>query len=98
MSLCLCADGRSLHTDLDLTPFDEFLASHPEYHGLDGHDLMLKRLEYETDQRIKLEAQRKELMLRKTTTQAESRNRKNDLDNLTETLKKFIEVTSRDAS
>ena len=61
--------------------------------GLEGHDLMLKRLEDEAEQRVELEMRRKDLVNRRTATQADSKKRKNDLDNLTETLKKFIEVT-----
>lgn len=53
---------------------------------------MLKRLQDEADQRLELEAKRKDLVNRRTATQADSKKRKNDLDNLTETLKKFIEV------
>jgi Fms-interacting protein/Thoc5 len=71
---------------------EEFLALHPEYAGLEKHDLMLKRLEDEANQRVELEIRRKDLLNRRTVTQADSKKRKNDLDNLTETLKKFIEV------
>ena len=71
---------------------DEFLAAHPEFVGLEGHELMLKRLEDEAEERVELETRRKDLMNRRTATQADSKKRKNDLDNLTETLKKFIEV------
>jgi hypothetical protein len=71
---------------------EEFLALHPEYSGLEGHELMLKRLQDEADQRLELETKRKDLVNRRTATQADSKKRKNDLDNLTETLKKFIEV------
>lgn len=53
---------------------------------------MLKRLQDEADQRLELETKRKDLVNRRTATQADSKKRKNDLDNLTETLKKFIEV------
>jgi THO complex subunit 5 len=81
-----------LYTDLDLLSEEEFLAQHPEYSGLDAHELMLKRLQDEADQRVELEARRKDLVNRRTATQADSKKRKNDLDNLTETLKKFIEV------
>lgn len=85
-------DDRTLYTDLDLISEEEFFALHPEYQGLEGHDLMLKRLEDEAEQRVALESQRKDLVNRRTATQADSKKRKNDLDNLTETLKKFIEV------
>ena len=71
---------------------DEFLGLHPEYRGLEGHELMLKRLEDEAEQRVALETKRKELVNRRTATQADNKKRKNDLDNLTETLKMFIEV------
>ena len=71
---------------------EEFLAAHPEFMGLEGHELMLKRLEDEAEQRVELETRRKDLVNRRTATQADSKKRKNDLDNLTETLKKFIEV------
>jgi hypothetical protein len=71
---------------------EEFLTQHPEYVGLEGHELMLKRLEDEGQQRIELEAKRKDLVNRRTQLQADSKKRKNDLDQLTETLKKFIEV------
>ena len=71
---------------------EEFLAAHPEYVGLEGHELMLKRLEDEAEQRVELETRRKDLANRRTATQTDSKKRKNDLDNLTETLKKFIEV------
>lgn len=71
---------------------EEFLALHPEYTGLENHELMLKRLDDEADQRVELEIKRKDLVNRRTVTQADSKKRKNDLDNLTETLKKFIEV------
>jgi hypothetical protein len=71
---------------------EEFLAAHPEYVGLEGHELMLKRLEDEAEQRVELETRRKDLANRRTATQADSKKRKNDLDNLTETLRKFIEV------
>src|SRR5271170_4715189 len=53
---------------------------------------MLKRLEDEAEERVDLETRRKDLVNRRTATQADSKKRKNDLDNLTETLKKFIEV------
>jgi hypothetical protein len=86
------ADFRTLYTDLDLVREEEFLALHPEYVGLEGHELMVKRLEDEATQRIELETRRKDLVNRRTATQADSKKRKNDLDNLTETLKKFIEV------
>ena len=85
---------RTLYTDLDLISEEDFLALHPEYDGLEGHELMLKRLEDETERRVELEAKRKDLVNRRTATQADSKKRKNDLDNLTETLKKFIEVLS----
>jgi len=85
-------DDRTLYTDLDLVSEEEFFALHPEHRGLEGHDLMLKRLEDEAEQRVALESQRKELVNRRTATQADIKKRKNDLDNLTETLKKFIEV------
>jgi len=52
----------------------------------------MKRLEHEAEQRVTLEASRKDLVNRRTATQADSKKRKNDLDNLTETLKKFIDV------
>ena len=78
---------------MDLISEEEFLALHPEYSGLEGHELMLKRLEDEAEQRVELEARRKDLVNRRTATQADSKKRKNDLDNLTETLKKFIEVS-----
>ena len=78
--------------DLDLISEEEFVAQHPEYVGLDGHELMLKRLEDEAQQRIELEVKRKDLVNRRTQMQADSKKRKNDLDQLTETLKKFIEV------
>lgn len=81
-----------MYTDLDLLSEEEFLAQHPEYSGLDAHELMLKRLQDEADQRVELETRRKDLVNRRTATQADSKKRKNDLDNLTETLKKFIEV------
>ena len=71
---------------------EEFLAQHPEFSGLEGHELMLKRLQDEADQRIELETRRKDLVNRRTATQADSKKRKNDLDNLTQTLKEFIEV------
>jgi hypothetical protein len=71
---------------------DEFIAAHQEFVGLEGHELMLKRLEDEAEERVELETRRKDLMNRRTATQADSKKRKNDLDNLTETLKKFIEV------
>ena len=83
---------RTLYTDLELTNEEEFLAAHPEFVGLEGHDLMLKRLEDEAEQRVELESRRKDLANRRIATQADSKKRKNDLDNLTETLKKFIEV------
>ena len=76
-----------------LIPEEDFLRSHPEFHGLEGYDLMMKRLEDEAAQRVELETRRKELVNRRTSTQADNKKRKNDLDNLTETLKKFIEVT-----
>jgi flagellar motility protein MotE (MotC chaperone) len=82
----------TLYTELDLVSEEEFLAQHPEYSGLEGHELMLKRLQDEADQRVELETRRKDLVNRRTATQADSKKRKNDLDNLTETLKKFIEV------
>lgn len=69
------------------------MAQHPEYSGLEGHELMVKRLEDEAEQRVELETTRKDLVNRRTATQADSKKRKNDLDNLTETLKKFIEVS-----
>lgn len=87
-------DGRTLYTDVDLIDEQEFIAQHPEYIGLEGHELMVKRLEDEAQQRIELEAKRKELVNRRTQMQADSKTRKNDLDQLTETLKKFIEVLS----
>ena len=68
------------------------MAQHPEFSGLEGHELMVKRLEDEAEQRVELESRRKDLVNRRTATQADSKKRKNDLDNLTETLKKFIEV------
>jgi hypothetical protein len=71
---------------------DEFLALHPECRGLESHELTMKRLEHEAEQRVTLEASRKDLVNRRTATQADSKKRKNDLDNLTETLKKFIDV------
>jgi len=74
---------------------EEFLSLHPECVGLEGHELMLKRLEDEAEQRATLESKRKDLVNRRTATQADSKKRKNDLDNLTETLKKFIEVCCR---
>ena len=77
---------------MDLLGEDEFVAFHPEHAGLNGHELMLKRLEHEADQREELETRRKDLVNRRTATQADNKKRKNDLDNLTETLKKFIEV------
>jgi hypothetical protein len=83
---------RTLYTELDLISEEEFLVLHPEYVGLEKHELMLKRLEDEADQRVELETKRKDLVNRRTATQADSKKRKNDLDNLTETLKKFIEV------
>jgi hypothetical protein len=86
---------RTLYTELDLVSEDEFLAMHPEYSGLEGHELMLKRLEDEAEQRVELETKRKDFVSRRTATQADSKKRKNDLDNLTETLKKFIEVLFR---
>jgi flagellar motility protein MotE (MotC chaperone) len=85
--------GRTLYTSLDLLSAEEFLAIHPEHAELEGHELMLKRLEHESDQRNELDAKRKDLASRRTATQADSKKRKNDLDNLTETLKKFIEVS-----
>jgi hypothetical protein len=85
-------DGSTLYTDVDLIDEQEFVAQHPEYIGLEGHELMVKRLEDEAQQRIELEAKRKELLNRRTQMQADSKTRKNDLDQLTETLKKFIEV------
>jgi THO complex subunit 5 len=93
-SLCLEDGlmGSTLYTELDLMSEEEFLAHHPEYSGLEGHELMLKRLQDEADQRVELETRRKDLVNRRTATQADSKKRKNDLDNLTETLKKFIEV------
>jgi THO complex subunit 5 len=81
-----------LYTDLDLISEEEFIAQHPEFQGLEGHELMLKRLENEAEQRVELEAKKKELVHRRGATQADNKKRKNDLDNLTETLKKFIEV------
>jgi len=78
--------------DLDLISEEEFVAQHPEYVSLEGHDLMLKRLEDEAQQRIELEGKRRDLVNRRTQMQADSKKRKNDLDQLTETLKKFIEV------
>jgi Fms-interacting protein/Thoc5 len=87
-------DGSTLYTDVDLIDEQEFVAQHPEYIGLEGHELMVKRLEDEAQQRIELEAKRKELLNRRTQMQADSKTRKNDLDQLTETLKKFIEVLS----
>jgi hypothetical protein len=87
-------DGSTLYTDVDLIDEQEFVAQHPEYIGLEGHELMVKRLEDEAQQRIELEAKRKELVNRRTQMQADSKTRKNDLDQLTETLKKFIEVPS----
>jgi THO complex subunit 5 len=90
--------GRTLHTELDLVSEEEFLVLHPEYSGLEGHELMLKRLQDEADQRVELETRRKDLVNRRTATQADSKKRKNDLDNLTETLKKFIEVPDWDLS
>ena len=78
---------------MDLISEEEFLARHPEYSGLEGHELILKRLEDEAEQRVELETRRKDLVNRRTATQADSKKRKNDLDNLTETLKKFIEVS-----
>jgi hypothetical protein len=86
-------DCRTLYTDLDLISEEEFFAKHPEYEGLDGHELMLKRLEDEAEQRVELETRRKELAHRRAVTQTDNKKRKNDLDNLTETLKKFIEVS-----
>jgi len=86
------ANFSTLYTDLDLISEDEFFALHPEFQGLEGHELMLKRLEDEAEQRVELETRRKDLVNRRTATQADSKKRKNDLDNLTETLKKFIEV------
>ena len=71
---------------------EEFIALHTEFAGLEGHELMVKRLEDEAEQRITLESKRKDLVNRRTAAQADSKKRKNDLDNLTETLKKFIEV------
>jgi THO complex subunit 5 len=87
--------GSTLYTSLDLLSEEEFLAAHSELAGLEGHELMLKRLEHEAEQRVELEAKRKELVSRRTATQADSKKRKNDLDNLTETLKKFIEVCAK---
>jgi THO complex subunit 5 len=86
-------NNRTLYTDLDLISEEEFIALHPEFEGLEGHELMLKRLEDESEQRVELEARRKELVNRRAVTQADNKKRKNDLDNLTETLKKFIEVS-----
>ena len=83
---------RTLYTDLDLVSEEEFLVQHPEFSGLERHELMVKRLEDEAEQRVELETRRKDLVNRRTATQADSKKRKNDLDNLTETLKKFIEV------
>ena len=80
-----------MYTELELVSEEEFLEAHPEFVGLEGHDLMMKRLEDEASQRVELETQRKDLMNRRTATQADNKKRKNDLDNLTETLKKFIE-------
>jgi hypothetical protein len=82
----------TLYTDLELVSEEEFLGAHPEFVGLEGHELMLKRLEDEAEERVDLETKRKDLVNRRTATQADSKKRKNDLDNLTETLKKFIEV------
>lgn len=83
---------RTLYTDLDLIDQEEFVSQHPECVGIEGHELMLMRLEDEAHQRIELEAKRKDLVNRRTQMQADSKKRKNDLDQLTETLKKFIEV------
>lgn len=77
---------------MDLISEEEFLVQRPEFSGLEGHELMVKRLEDEAEQRVELETRRKDLVNRRTATQADSKKRKNDLDNLTETLKKFIEV------
>jgi len=87
---------RTLYMDLDLISEEEFVAQHPEYVGLEGHELMLKRLEDEAQQRIELEMKRKDLVNRRTQMQADSKKRKNDLDQLTETLRKFIEVPPTD--
>jgi hypothetical protein len=82
----------TLYTSMDLQSEEEFLASHPKFSGLEGHELMLIRLEHEAAEREELETKRKDLVNRRTATQADNKKRKNDLDNLTETLKKFIEV------
>jgi Fms-interacting protein/Thoc5 len=87
------SNTRTLYTDVDLIGEEEFLELHPEFIGLEGYDLMMKRLEDEAEQRVELEARRKELVNRRATTQLNNSKRKADLDNLTETLKKFIEVS-----
>ncbi|KAI5849985.1 Fms-interacting protein-domain-containing protein [Tricharina praecox] len=86
-----CIDFPHKYTSLPLISEEEFLAAHPEHAEMDAHNLMIARIRNEKVVREDLEKQRKELLATKQQLINENKKRKDDLANLDEQLKRFIE-------
>ncbi|QSZ29719.1 hypothetical protein DSL72_004236 [Monilinia vaccinii-corymbosi] len=93
--IAACESYDHKYQQLPLIPIDEFLAQHPEHADADENALMVARIDYEHQERLKLEEQRQGLLKKKQGLIADNKKRKDDLANLDKDLEKFIDVSLR---
>ncbi|KAF2684730.1 hypothetical protein K458DRAFT_417598 [Lentithecium fluviatile CBS 122367] len=80
------------YTKLPLIPVEEFLEKFPELVNSSEHDLMIARIDHESQERNELEAFRREKHVRKQVLIAEVKKGKEKLTNLDSMVEKFVEA------
>lgn len=85
-----CKETPTIYQDITMIPEEEFIVLHPAAKDLSPRDLMHARLQHEKDERLKLEAVRKDLLAKKAALIAENKRRKNDLESLEAQLQNFV--------
>ncbi|CCG82851.1 Putative uncharacterized protein [Taphrina deformans PYCC 5710] len=85
-----CKETPTIYHEIALLPEHEFLEINQSAQELSGRDLMLARLAHEKEERLQLEALKKDLVAKKSALIAENKRRKGELESLEGQLQAFV--------
>ncbi|KAJ3035099.1 THO complex subunit 5 [Rhizophlyctis rosea] len=90
-----CEDFETIYQDVDLQSEEDFRRTAPPEltSTTDDHQFMLNRLKFEMDERIRMEAEEKELLATKDRLTKANKEKTHDLENLDKELEAFVQAS-----
>jgi len=89
--IAACEDYDHPFRELPLMELDEYLEYFPEQEGLSEEELMPRRIEYEAEERRRIEGERKELVRVKERLVGENARRKEEMKKMDEKLEGWVD-------